>query len=188
MIQKVKLDIMLLVVICTTITTSCTSDEFFGIKEDYEGVSYSMLEKIANSKEFIEYQTLSYLDMEKLLSIDTTQMVVIDTIEGKPLYTLKEIGSVRLVLEARQKLVESYPEYEKTTAVDKEQILNIALLNNKSLMLQVNQFTQRMTRRTKSVNYETASVSFFQGWAEMIDENDYYYQWSTSVQRKFLNG
>lgn len=156
---------------------SCTSDQFFGIEENSEGLNYSVLNKIAQSKEYIEFQKQSFLNMDKLLSVDTTQMEVIDTIGDRLLYASKEKGSIRPVLDAWQKLVELYPEYEETTLEEREQILNIALLNSKSLMMQVNKNTSGVLKRTKSLNEETASVQFFLGWAELIEHNDSYYQW-----------
>lgn len=156
---------------------SCTSDQFFGIEENAEGLNYSVLNKIAQSKEYIEFQKQSFLNMDKLLSVDTTQMEVIDTIGDRLLYASKEKGSIRPVLEAWQKLVELYPEYEETTLEEREQILNIALLNSKSLMMQVNKNTSGVLKRTKSLNEETASVQFFLGWAELIEHNISFYQW-----------
>lgn len=156
---------------------SCTSDQFFGIEENAEGLNYSVLNKIAQSKEYIEFQKQSFLNMDKLLSVDTTQMEVIDTIGDRLLYASKEKGSIRPVLDAWQKLVELYPEYEETTLEEREQILNIALLNSKSLMMQVNKNTSGVLKRTKSLNEETASVQFFLGWAELIEHNISFYQW-----------
>ncbi len=162
---------------------SCTRDQFFGIEENTEGLNYSVMNTIAQSKEYIEFQKQSFFHMDKLLSVDTTQMVVFDTIGGdRLLYASKEIGSIRPVLDAWNKLVELYPEYEKTTFGEREQILNIALLNSKSLMMQANKNTIGVLKRTKSVNEETASVQFFLGWAELTGAFDNNYQWKINKQ------
>lgn len=161
--------------IVTVFTEGCTSNDFFGIiEEESAGVCYPKLHEIACSKEFIEFQTQSYLDMEKLLIVDTAQMVVIDTIGGRLLYASKEIGSIRPVLEARQKLVKAYPEYENATAGEKEQILNIALLNSKSLMNLARKISVNNIIRTKSVNYETDAVRWIINGSEydLISESD----------------
>lgn len=185
--KRFSIHLMTLSMALTIFEVSCTSDQFFGIEADAEGLNYSVLNKIAQSKEYIEFQKQSFLNMDKLQSVDTTQMVVIDTIGDRLLYASKEIGSIRPVLDAWQKLVELYPEYEETTFEEREQILNIALLNSKSLMMQANQNTSRILKRTKSLNEETSSVKFFLGWAELIEHNISFYRWIINNQNGCWN-
>lgn len=39
---------------------SCTRDQFFGIEENTEGLNYSVMNTIAQSKEYIEFQKQSF--------------------------------------------------------------------------------------------------------------------------------
>ncbi|MCQ2127780.1 MAG: hypothetical protein MJZ06_10165 [Bacteroidaceae bacterium] len=111
---------------------SCTSDEFYGIEEEADAVAFSTLTKIANSAEYLEYQEQAFLAQQAIASIDTTKKVQVCEIDGKPIYGSESV-SIQGALDARQKLVEAYPEFEKTTAAERNQILNIAMMNNKSL-------------------------------------------------------
>lgn len=111
---------------------SCTSDEFFGIEEEADAVAFSTLTKIANSAEYLEYQEQAFLAQQAIASIDTTKKVQVCEIDGKPIYATESV-SIQEALDARQKLLEAYPEYEKTTAAEKKQILNIAMMNCESL-------------------------------------------------------
>ena len=164
----------------------CTSNEFFGIEEDVEGgLDYPTMHEIACSQEFIEFQTQSFLNMKKLLDVDTTQMVLIDTIDGKLLYASKEIGNIRPVLEARRQLVETYPEYERSNAIEKEQIMNIALLNDRSLRKIANKNTPGVLMRTKSGNGESDAVKWISAKSshEQVGEN----QWLVNGEYWYAN-
>lgn len=158
-------------VLYVSLVTSCTRDEFFQIEKDYEGVDYHMLKKIALSKEYIEFQRQSFLSTKEIFNIDTTQKVVVDYYEGKPVYVIGQEGSIGLLLEAKQRLLESYPEYANTTMYEKNQIINIALINDKSLMQLVEEKMVGTVKRTKSVDYETAAVLYLKRGGELIDDN-----------------
>ena len=135
---------------------SCTSDEFFGIEEDADAVVFSTLTKIANSAEYLEYQEQAFLAQQAIASIDTTKKVQVCEIDGKPIYGSESV-SIQGALDARQKLVEAYPEFEKTTAAEKNQILNIAMMNSKSLRSFA---TPSAINMTKGGGYETEASRY----------------------------
>lgn len=145
-----------MVVLGAIFATSCTSDEFYGIEENYEGIGYPMLEKIANSKEYIVFKKQEILCMQDLSKIDTTQMELIDTIGGRPHYVIKK--TIRPAIEARHKLVALYPEYEKTTPEERFYILNIAMKSDRSLNDMVKKNIPNTILSTKSANYESDAV------------------------------
>ena len=135
---------------------SCTSDEFFGIEEDADAVVFSTLTKIANSAEYLEYQEQAFLAQQAIASIDTTKKVQVCEIDGKPIYGSESV-SIQGALDARQKLLEAYPEFEKTTAAEKNQILNIAMMNSKSLRSIA---TPSAINMTKGGGYETQASRY----------------------------
>ena len=91
---------------------SCTSEEFFGIEEETDAVAFSTLTKIANSAEYLEYQKQAFLAQQAIAGIDTTKKVQVGEIDGKPIFASESV-SIQCALDARQKLVEAYPEFEK---------------------------------------------------------------------------
>ena len=135
---------------------SCSSDEFYGIEEDADAVAFSTLTKIANSAEYLEYQEQAFLAQQAIAGIDTTKKVQVCEIDGKPIFASESV-SIQGALDARQKLVEAYPEFEKTTAAEKNQILNIAMMNSKSLRSIAPTSTIIMT---KGSGYETEASRF----------------------------
>lgn len=142
------------------LATSCTSDEFFGIEEDYDGLDYSLLEKIAYSKEYIEYQKQSLLYMEELSKKDTTQVEYVDSIGGKAHYVLKQTFSIKSVYEAKCKLSAKYPEYDNSTPAEKDYIFNIAVNSNGRIRTLAKKYFPNAIRSTKSVNYESCAVQY----------------------------
>ena len=141
--------------------TSCTSDHFFGIEEETDCMSYSILNKIAQSKEFMEFQKQSFLSTEELCNVDTTQKVFVKYYNGKSIYAIGGEHTIRPYLEAKHKLVESYPEYEKLTIYEKNQIFNLAIMNNKTLRDLAERCAPKdMINRTKAINYETFAVKY----------------------------
>lgn len=135
---------------------SCTSEEFFGIEEETDAVAFSTLTKIANSAEYLEYLEQSFLARQAIASIDTTKKVQVCEIDGKPIYGSESV-SIQGALDARQKLLEAYPEFEKTTAAEKNQILNIAMMNSKSLRSIA---TPSAINMTKGSLYETEASRY----------------------------
>ena len=135
---------------------SCTSEEFFGIEEETDAVAFSTLTKIANSAEYLEYQEQAFLAQQAIASIDTTKKVQVGEIDGKPIFASESV-SIQGALGARQKLVEAYPEFEKTTAAEKNQILNIAMMNSKSLRSFA---TPSAINMTKGGGYETEASRY----------------------------
>ncbi len=135
---------------------SCTSEEFFGIEEETDAVAFSTLTKIANSAEYLEYQEQAFLAQQAIASIDTTKKVQVGEIDGKPIFASESV-SIQGALDARQKLVEAYPEFEKTTAAEKNQILNIAMMNSKSLRSFA---TPSAINMTKGGGYETEASRY----------------------------
>lgn len=79
---------MVIAILFMTVITSCTSDEFFGIEEDYDGVSFSMLEKIAHSKEYLEFQKQSILSAKEICNLDTANRVMYILMEIKHLQSM----------------------------------------------------------------------------------------------------
>ena len=177
--KKSKLKSLAKMVVCimsVCVAASCTSDQFFGIEEETDGTSYSTLNKIAQSKEFIEFQKQSFLSTEEMCNIDTTQKVLFDYFKGKPVYLIGDAHTIRPYLDARQKLVEAYPEYENTTIDEKNQIFNLAIMNNKSLReLAERCIPKALINRTKSINYESYAVIYTRshpGKFEKLSEAD----------------
>lgn len=140
--------------------TSCTSDHFFGIEEETDGMSYSILNKIAQSKEFMEFQKQYFLKTEILDNLDTIKKEIYGQVGDKIFYSIGQSFSLKEVFDARAKLVESYPEYEKTTYDEKNQILNIAIMNNKTLMDLAERSSHSKVNRTKSINQESYAVRY----------------------------
>ena len=170
-----KLADMAVCVVVGCFAASCTSNEFYGIQEKAEGLDFPTLSKIAQSKEFIEFQKQTFLSAEEINNIDTTRKVIVDYFNGKPVYCIGNVGSIRLVLDARQKLVELYPEFENTTDDEKDQMLNIAMMNNKSLKKLAERCMPNAVNRTKSINYESHSVKYatsLPGNYELISTSD----------------
>ncbi len=132
LISLKSLAVMAVCVMGAFFAASCSSDEFYGIEEDADAVVFSTLTKIANSAEYLEYQKQAFLAQQAIAGIDTTKMVKVGEIDGEPIFATESV-SIQEALDARQKLVEAYPEFEKTTDAEKNQILNIAMMNNKSL-------------------------------------------------------
>lgn len=152
---------MTVCVIGVLFVASCTSDEFFGIEADHEGVDYSTLNNIALSKEYVEYQKQLFLSLNAMNSIDTTKKVIVDYYEGRTIYAYEEIVSFRPLFDAYKELIESYPEYEKTNNKEKHQILNLAIYNNRSLRKMSEKY-QFVTSRTKSCSPESMAYLYAQ--------------------------
>lgn len=145
----------------------CSSEEFFGIVDtETDNNEYGKLYAIACSKEFVEFQTECYLELEEMLDVDTTQMVIIDYYEGKPIYTSQKTGSIRAIIEARQKLAVQYPEFENTTMTERNEILQIALIHNRSLMKLAKKILPKALDKTKSVCYGSNAVC----WTEQLSD------------------
>lgn len=159
---------MLLRFVAFFCTIGCTSDDFFGIDEEYEGLDFQTLNKIARSKEYIEFQKMSFICMEEPAFIDTMEMELIDCDDNLYFYASKKTYSIRPVLDARQKLVEIYPEYEKATSNERNQILNLALMNNNGLMRWANKCIPNALKITKSVNEEADAVK----WIRKKSQNE----------------
>ena len=139
---------------------SCTSDEFFGIKEDYEGIEYPILQDIAHSAEYIEYQKQSILSMVELRSLDTTKCVFYDTINGKRILVSPQKTSIRTVLDAKRKVVELFPEFEEATITEKRQIRQIAMMDNNQLRKLSKKYSLYSRTMTKSSSGETDAHRF----------------------------
>lgn len=141
--------------------SSCTSDDFFGIKENYEGIDYSMMKRIALSKEYVEYQKQTILMLNAMQSIDTTKKVMVRCYEGMAVYAYEEIVSMRPFMDAYQVLVESYPEYDKTSIEEKRQISNLAYMNSRTLSNMVERYGVGAPP-TKSCNPESMAYRYAQ--------------------------
>lgn len=142
-------------IIIVFLTVSCTRDRFWGIEEDYGDTDYMMLEMIANSKEFIEFKKQSILAWEEMNNIDTTKKVLVDTYKGYPVYAFEEQGSIKILLDANRKLMESYPEYKKLNTLEKQQVLSLSIMNNRSFRNFVSKHNYSFTIKTKGNNGET---------------------------------
>lgn len=152
----------------TFIAVSCTSDAFFGLEEDYEGVNYSTLKEIAQSKEYVEFQKQSLLSAELMKNIDTTQVIIAGDFEGKPIYAVGGVVSIASYIEAWENLKELYPEYENTTDEEKNQIFNLALMNNKELRQIAKRCVPLVEKRTKGLNEGSYAVQYaLSGGAEL---------------------
>ena len=186
MSKLIKLKSLAVMAMCAMgafFAASCTSDEFFGIEEEADAVAFSTLTKIANSAEYLEYQTQAFLLQLELCSIDTTRKVKVGVIDGKPLYSLDEVKSISSFLEARQKLIETYPNFENATFAEKKQIQNIAILNNKSLRLFA---TPNVLARTKGSNPETMAGLWISRMCNG-ENTGYYYDSSEGCYRHRSN-
>lgn len=169
--------VMTVCIIGACFATSCTSDEFYGIQEKTESLDFPTLSKIARSKEFIEYQKQAFLNIEIINSIDNTKKEVVDFFQGKPVYAIGNVLSIRPYLDARKKLLEEYPEFIKITDEDKNQILSLAILNNKSLRQLAEKYIPNtdVNKRTKAINYESYAVKYVKagtGEYQMRDTRD----------------
>lgn len=149
---------------------SCTSDQFFGIEEETDGLNYSVLNKIALSKEYVEFQKQMYLSTEAIDNIDTTKKVIVNYCKGKAVYAYEEIVSFKGVFDAYQQLVESYPEYKSTNANERKQILKLALYNNASLKMLLNKY-HFATHGTKSCSPESLAYLYAQA-SDAVRETD----------------
>lgn len=163
---------MVIAILFMTVITSCTSDEFFGIEEDYKGMSFSTLEKIAYSKEYIEYEKISLSLFNTLQSVDTTNMVSLHYFGGEKIYANKQIISVKSLIEARQELLALFPEYENVNKEEKNQIFNLAIMNNKSLRKMAERHNV-VVRGTKSTSPESKAYLYAQSVEGAININNH---------------
>lgn len=144
--KTVKMTVGLIITLCVI---NCTSDDFWGIQEEYDGIEYPILEKIAKSNEFIEYQKQIYLHMEEINNLDTDKTNKEGNVDNKPMSGVSiSFGNV---LDARRQLIMVYPEYEEATDYEKNQILNLALLNDKSLLAMAKKCMPNNQYLTKSL-------------------------------------
>lgn len=141
--------------------TSCTSDEFFGIEEVYDGVDYLTMERIAHSNAYIEFQKQSILCMLAFSNLDTICMKL-DSIDGQPIWVSNRTFSAQSVFESRQEITDLYPEYDDMSDVEKQQILNIAINSNKQLRTLAHKYLKKNCMNTKSANYESDAVRWIQ--------------------------
>lgn len=144
---------------------SCESDAFWGIEEDGV-IEYSIMKKIAHSKEYFEFLDQSFLDMERG-RLDTAQMVIVDYYEGKPIYSTEEEFSVIPLFKAKQELEKKFPEYENLSDNEKNQIFNIAVMNSPNLRKLADKYISkdymRYTVQTKSYHNimdETEAIQY----------------------------
>ena len=165
------LAVMAVCVMGAFFAASCTSEEFFGIEEDNEGVDYSLLKSIALSKEYVEYQKQSFLTLNKIHSIDSTKKVLVDYYEGKSIYAYEEIVSIEPLFEAYQKLIDLYPEYENTNVEEKQQISRLSICYNNSLRRMSEKY-QFSTLHTKSCSPESLAYQYAQA-SDAIPVNSY---------------
>lgn len=142
---------------------SCTSDDFFEIEEDYEEVDYAILKEIALSKEYIDFQKQSYLMWNQMHSIDKTKRVVVNSYKGMTVYAYEETVSIKPFFDAREKLIINYPVFEETSNEEKNIILNLAILKNRSLrkMVESSLFDANITKSSspESLAYRYAQSS-----------------------------
>ena len=152
---------MTICIMGASLVTCCTSDDFFQIEEVYEGTDYSILKKIALSKEYIEFQKQSFLVWDIMHDIDTTKKVLLNSYEGRTIYAYEEIVSIKPFFDAKQKLIDSYPDYEKFNVNDKNRILNLAILNNRSLRI-LAENNKSSVHLTKTSNPESMAYRYAQ--------------------------
>lgn len=150
------------------LVTSCTNEDFWGIEKETSGLDYRTLKKISQSEEFIEFQKQSLISMEVPMLNDTCDMEMIDSINEQHFLVSKTKYSIRPVLDARQKLVEIYPEYEIATNEERNQILNLALIDNMVLRKMVEKYIPNVLNKTKSVNEESDAVR----WIRKKNQNE----------------
>lgn len=157
--DQVKMTISLVTIF---VVLGCTSDDFWGINEEYNGISYPTMERIARSKAYIDYQKQTLLSMEEMRNIDTTKNVLIGYVEDKPMYGIGAVFSIRGVYDARQKLIDEFPEYEKATDYEHEQIFNLAIMNNRSLLKMAKRIIPDclLETNTKAIDYESDAVKY----------------------------
>lgn len=136
------------------LATSCTSDDFFGIEEDYDGLDYPTLVKIAHSKEYVEYQIQSISCMDLFNDIDTIHKEQFDTADS-----IQSI-SIEPFLKARNKLQKLFPEYDIASPYVKQIIFNLAINNNQLLRSLVENKMPNAFLLTKSANYESYAVQW----------------------------
>ena len=91
--------------------------------------------------------------------------VKIGEIDGKPIFGSESV-SIQGALDAGQKLVEAYPEFDKTTDAEKKQILNIAMMNCESLRSIAPTSAINMTKG--SGNETQASIFAFSNYERCI--------------------
>lgn len=142
-------------VLSVSLVTSCTRDAFFGLEEEYDGFSYSKMYEIANSKEYINYQTEVLLAREEINNIDTTNKVMVGSYEGRIIYSIGSTGSIKPLLEARKQLLDSYPDYNNATFEDMQQMFNVAIMNNRELRNLISKISTCADYMTKGNNGET---------------------------------
>lgn len=150
------------IIMATSFFVCCSSDDFFGIESDSDGMNYSMLKKIAYSKEFIEYQKQIFISMEEFDNIDNTKTMLLSSDDEKPIYDAGINISIHNVLIARQQLIEAYPEYKEATYVEKNQIINLAILNNKALMRMANKYNYPQNMTKSSIPTQIYAFKFIQ--------------------------
>lgn len=144
-------------------TTSCSKEDFFGL-EDSE-LNYSQKTEIALSREFADYAiSCSNLAKEMKTPVDTAEMQVQRAFDGKPIYF--STGSNESVKKSLDELKKAYPELAHADQYDFDEILEIALSQNKSLK----GLTPK--KKTKSTDYYWGeSYSDFWIWT-VSDESD----------------
>lgn len=137
--------------ISAALLTSCSND-FFDLEFENDSSNTIDMHAIATSPEYFDYLSAHYLFLNEALDIDTTKMDIFKIVDGKPLYYKENKYSYNIVLSKLNYLLESYPEFAKTSPIDQGCIMESALLNSKSLR----NITGIKIRRTKFDNYDDA--------------------------------
>ena len=112
-------------------TSSCSKDEFFGL-EDSVYLDNSLKTEIALSQEFADYAIACYNIVNEMNQpMDTANMQIQGIVDGQPVYYTT--GSQEYIIELKEKLKNAYPELAKADRLDFDEIMEIAISNNKVL-------------------------------------------------------
>lgn len=162
------------VMVLSLFAASCSNDAFFGFDESGENPNYTILDIIANSKEFIDYQLSVQSHLMEVSSIDTTELEPYDVVNGKTVYISRQTISIFPIIMSKKILLESFPEYAELTASDKKYLLKKAIANDATLkdLLDVN--FGKTILRTKSVNNEINSVKWIRTNSQNLMLSDSY--------------
>lgn len=132
-------------------TSSCSKDEFFGL-EGSEVIDASTKTEIAMSQEYVDF-VLACSEMADFMSqpMDTTTAEVKIGPDGKRI--LYKEGPQLAAMALFEVLKEKYPELEKADQIDYDEILKIALSENKAL---------------KGVASKTTPKTKYNAWADCM--------------------
>ena len=162
--------------------SSCSKDEFFGL-EDSEVLDYSAKYEIAMSQAYADYANaracFSFVEAFNQ-PVDTANMQKVD-VEGKQVYVVSGIASQKdNAVELLQKIKTAFPKLAMADKIDFDEIMDIALSENKALS---DIAAAVLPRNTKANNR-----SYARQWLNSADRAYWHYYNDRDLYNSYMEG